>query len=184
MNESMGRWQFWIYFIGFNVTFMPQHWIGLLGMPRRIFTYYDELNLAALNLFSTAGVFIQAVGVLLLFVNVAWSLKKGAPAGRNPFGAGTLEWATESPPTEINFNRIPTIHSRDPLWVEARNIEEAAFGEQEPHIHMPPNSYWPIFTAFGATLTFVLFLTNLWWAPLIGIAWTAIGVINWAYEPV
>jgi cytochrome c oxidase subunit I len=184
IDERLGNWQFWIYFIGFNVTFMPQHWIGLLGMPRRIFTYYDELNLAALNLFSTIGVFIQAVGVLLLAVAVIHGLMRGRPAGRNPFGAGTLEWATESPPAEINFNRIPTIHSRDPLWVEASHIEEAAFGPVEPHIHMPPNSYWPIFTAIGATFTFVLFLTNLWWAPLLGIAWTAIGVINWAYEPV
>jgi cytochrome c oxidase subunit I len=184
MSERLGSWQFWIYFIGFNITFMPQHWIGLLGMPRRVFTYYDELNLAALNLFSTAGVFIQSVGVLLLLVNVVYSLKRGAPAGRNPWNAPTLEWATESPPLEINFNHTPTVRSRDPLWVEPHAIEATVFGPEEPHIHMPPNSYWPVFTACGAVLTFVLFLANIWWLPLVGVAWTAIGVINWAYEPV
>jgi cytochrome c oxidase subunit I len=184
MSERVGKWQFWIFFIGFNVTFMPQHWIGLLGMPRRIFTYSADLNLTALNQLSTAGVAIQAVAVIMLFGNVIWSIKRGAPAGRNPWNAATLEWATESPPVEHNFNQIPTVHSREPLWVEAKQIEDAAFGPMEPHMHMPPNSYWPIFTAFGVTLTFVLFMTNLWWAPLIGLAWTTIGAINWAYEPV
>ncbi|HSJ07572.1 MAG TPA: cytochrome c oxidase subunit I [Longimicrobiales bacterium] len=184
MSERLGSWQFWIYFVGFHVTFMPQHWIGLLGMPRRIFTYYDELNLGALNLLSTSGVLVQAVGVLLLFVNVIYSVKRGAPAGRNPFGASTLEWATESPPTAINFNTTPTVHSRDPLWVEADRIEATVFGPVEPHLHMPPNSFWPFLTAIGATATFILFMTNIWWMPLLGVIWTAVCVINWAYEPV
>jgi cytochrome c oxidase subunit I len=183
MSERLGNWQFWIYFIGFNITFMPQHWIGLLGMPRRIYTYYDDLNLADLNLLSTAGVFVQSVGILLLFYNVIHSYRKGAPAGRNPFHAATLEWATESPPTVHNFNTIPTVHSREPLWVEAEQVEAAAFGPVEEHMHMPPNSFWPLFTAFGAVMTFVLFLTNIWWMPLLGVIWTAIGTINWAYEP-
>jgi cytochrome c oxidase subunit I len=183
MSERIGKWQFWIFMIGFNMTFMPQHWIGLLGMPRRIFTYYDELNLAALNLLSTAGALVQVVGVGLLAINVVYSLRRGAPAGRNPWGAATLEWATESPPLVHNFNTTPTVHSRDPLWVEAERIEADTFGPMEPHMHMPPNSYWPIVTAFFVVLTFVLFLTNLWWPPLIGIVGTAIGAINWAYEP-
>jgi cytochrome c oxidase subunit I len=183
MSERLGSWQFWIYFIGFNMTFMPQHWIGLLGMPRRIFTYYDELNLAALNMLSTVGSLVQTVGVLLLALNMAYSLRRGRRAGRNPWGAATLEWATESPPVVHNFNRIPTVHSRDPLWVEAERIEADAFGPVEEHMHMPPNSFWPLVTAFFVVLTFVLFMTNLWWAPLVGIAGVAIGVINWAYEP-
>jgi cytochrome c oxidase subunit 1 len=76
------------------------------------------------------------------------------------------------------------VHSREPLWVEREQVEAAAFGEPEPHIHMPPNSYWPIFTAVGVVLGFGLFMTNLWWAPLIGLVWTAVGALNWAYEPV
>jgi cytochrome c oxidase subunit 1 len=184
LSESLGKWQFWLFFIGFNTTFMPMHWIGLLGMPRRIFTYAEELNLGGLNLLATAGVFVQATSVVLLAVNVILSLRRGAWAGPNPWHAATLEWATTSPPAAHNFNVIPTVHSREPLWVEAAQVEAAARGPVEPHMHMPPNSYWPIFTAFGAVLTFVLFLTNVWWMPLIGVAWTAIGTINWAYEPV
>jgi cytochrome c oxidase subunit 1 len=184
MDEKLGNVQFWLFFLGFNLTFMPQHWIGLLGMPRRIFTYSAELNVTGLNQLSTAGVFVQALGVLLLFANVIYSLKRGAPAGPNPWHAATLEWATTSPPAEHNFNRIPVIHSREPLWVEAAKVEDAARGTPEAHIHMPPNSYWPIFTAFGVVLTFALFLAGPWWAPLIGLAWATLGAINWAYEPV
>ena len=184
LSERLGRWQFWLFFIGFNTTFMPMHWIGLLGMPRRIFTYAEELNLGGLNLLATSGVFIQAASVVLLAVNVITSLRRGALAGPNPWHAATLEWATTSPPAVHNFNMIPTVHSREPLWVEAAQVEAAARGPVEPHMHMPPNSYWPIFTAFGVVLTFVLFLTHVWWLPLIGVAWTAIGTINWAYEPV
>jgi cytochrome c oxidase subunit 1 len=184
MSESLGKWQFWLFFIGFNMTFMPMHWIGLLGMPRRIFTYAEELNLEGLNLFATAGVFVQAAAVVLLAANVILSLRRGPRAGPNPWHAATLEWATTSPPAVHNFNVIPTVHSREPLWAEAAHVEAAARGPVEPHMHMPPNSYWPIFTGFGAVLTFVLFLTNIWWMPLLGVAWTALGVINWAYEPV
>jgi cytochrome c oxidase subunit I len=184
MNEKLGKIGFWIFFIGFNLTFMPQHWIGLLGMPRRIFTYSAELNLDGLNLLSTVGAYTQAISILLLFYNVIRSYRSGERAGPNPWGGATLEWATESPPAEHNFNRIPTIHSREPLWVEARKVEDCARGEMEPNMHMPPQSYWPIFTAMGATLTFALFLLPVWWGPLIGLTWTAIGVLNWAFEPV
>ena len=184
MNETLGKITFWLFFIGFNLTFMPQHWIGLLGMPRRIFTYSAELNLDGLNQLSTVGAYIQAISVLMLFYNVISSYRRGAVAGPNPWGGATLEWATTSPPAEHNFNRIPTVHSREPLWVEAAQVEAAARGTMEPHIHMPPQSYWPIFTAMGACLTFVLFLAPVWWGPLIGLTWTAIGVLNWAFEPV
>jgi heme/copper-type cytochrome/quinol oxidase subunit 1 len=159
------------------------HWIGLLGMPRRVFTYSSELNLGGLNMAATAGGVLSAIGVLLIYVNVARSLRKGEKAGRNPWGAATLEWATESPPVEHNFQRVPTVHSREPLWLERERIEEAAFGERES-FHMPPSSYWPVFTAIGVVGTFALFLTQVWWMPLLGVAWAAIGILNWAYEPV
>jgi cytochrome c oxidase subunit 1 len=182
MSEKLGKLQFWLFFIGFNVTFMPMHWIGLLGMPRRIFTYSADLNLTGLNQLATAGVFIQMLSVILLFANVLWSLKRGAPSGPNPWGAATLEWATTSPPPEHNFQRIPTVHTREPLWLEAGPIEDAARGTREAHIHMPPSSYWPILTALGTVATFALFMTHVWWAPLIGLAFTMIMAINWAYE--
>ncbi|MBR9989143.1 MAG: cytochrome c oxidase subunit I [Gemmatimonadetes bacterium] len=184
MNERLGKWQFWIYFIGFNVTFMPQHWIGLLGMPRRIFTYSADLNLASLNMLSTVGVFIQIAGVAMLAGNIIWSARRGRVASENPWNAATLEWATTSPPAEHNFNQIPTVHSREPMWVEADQVRASTLGPMEPHMHMPPNSYWPIFTAVGVVATFILFMTNIWWMPLVGLVWTVIGAINWAYEPV
>jgi cytochrome c oxidase subunit 1 len=184
MSEKIGKWNFWFYLIGLHMTFMPQHWIGLLGMPRRIFTYSAQLNLDGLNLLSSAGAFVQAIGALLLFYNVIYSLRRGQPAGPNPWNAATLEWATESPPVEHNFNRIPVVHSREPLWLEREPIEAAARGEPEPHIHMPNPSYWPILTAIGVNLTLMLMLAPVWWAPLVGLAWTAVCTVQWAYEPV
>jgi cytochrome c oxidase subunit I len=182
MSERIGKWQFWLFYIGMNLTFFPMHWIGLLGMPRRVFTYPENLNLGDLNLMVSIAAFIQGFAVLLLVYNMIYSAKRGKIAGRNPWNAPTLEWATESPPLEHNFQKIPTIHSRDPLWVEREAIERDTFGPVEP-MHMPPNSYWPIFTAVGVALTMMLFLAPSWWEPLVGLAWTAVGVINWAFEP-
>jgi cytochrome c oxidase subunit 1 len=132
---------------------------------------------------STVGGFLSGLGVLFIVFNMIRSLKRGAPAGRNPWNAATLEWATESPPVAHNFNRIPTVHSREPLWVEREPIEATVFAEPEP-LHMPPPSYWPILMAAGIVGTLALFFAPVWWAPLIGLAWTAVCIINWAYEPI
>jgi cytochrome c oxidase subunit 1 len=188
MSEKVGKLQFWLFVIGFNMTFMPQHWIGLLGMPRRTFTYSAELNVGGLNMLSTVGVAFQAVSILILLGNLIYSARKGAKASPNPWGAATLEWATESPPAEHNFNRLPLIHTREPLWLEAEPVEDAARGEMEPHIHMPPSSYWPIFTALGVVMTMALFMATgeharHWYMPLFGLVWVMIGAINWAFEP-
>jgi cytochrome c oxidase subunit 1 len=182
MSEKLGSWQFWLFFIGFNITFMPQHWIGLLGMPRRIFTYSADIGLTGLNQLSTAGVFVQMLGVILLAANVVWSLRRGQRAGPNPWGGATLEWATTSPPPEHNFNRIPQVHTREPLWLEARAIEDAARGELEPNIHMPHSSYWPILTGLFVVLTFVSFMTHVWWVTLVPLGMVMLCAINWAYE--
>jgi len=183
LNETLGKWSFWIYTIGLHLTFLPMHWIGLLGMPRRVFTYSSELGLGTLNAIASSGGFLSAIGVLLIYVNVVRSLKKGDRAERNPWGAATLEWATDSPPAEHNFNRTPTVHSREPLWLEREQIENTVRGPIEA-FHMPPSSYWPIVTAAGVVGTFMLFMTHIWWMPLLGVAWCAVGVVNWAYEPV
>jgi cytochrome c oxidase subunit 1/cytochrome c oxidase subunit I+III len=183
MNELLGKAFFWLFFIGMNVTFMPMHWTGLLGMPRRVFTYSSELGVDTLNLMSSVGGGLQAVAMLLLLANIIYSLKRGPVAGRNPWNAPTLEWATESPPVEYNFNTIPTVQTREPLWLEREAVEADAFGPVEP-MHMPPPSWWPIFTGFGVMLTMGLFMTQIWWAPLIGLAFTALGALNWAMEPI
>ena len=183
MDERLGKWSFWVYLLGLHATFLPMHWAGLLGMPRRVFTYSSELGVDTINMAATAGGFLSAIGVLLIFVNVVRSLRRGEPAGRNPWNAATLEWATESPPVEHNFQRLPTVHSREPLWLEREQIERDAFGAPEP-MHLPPPSYWPVLMALGIVGTFVLFLAPAWWAPLAGLAWVGVCWINWAYEPI
>jgi len=183
LSEKIGSWQFWTLFMGFNLTFFPQHFIGLLGMPRRVFTYSEELGLGGLNMLSTAGGYLTGVGVLLFLWNVLRTRKQVADAPANPWGAATLEWATESPPVEHNFNNTPTLHSREPLWHEPEPVIEAVRGPQRESFHMPPGSWWPMFTAVGVVLALGMFMAPMWWGPLVGLAWVAVGIVNWAYEP-
>ena len=108
LGEALGRWNFWIAFIGFNVAFFPMHILGLWGMPRRVYTYPAELGWGSLNLLSTIGAFVFALSFALLLWNVLQSLRRGEPAGDNPWGAGTLEWATSSPAAALQF-RLSTL---------------------------------------------------------------------------
>jgi cytochrome c oxidase subunit 1 len=116
LSERLGKWQFWLLAIGFNLTFGPLHVVGLLGMPRRIYTYDPGRGWEIWNLVASVGVAFQVVAVLLFVVNVLWALRRGAPAGDDPWDAWTLEWATASPPPEYNFETLPEVRSRRPLW--------------------------------------------------------------------
>lgn len=116
LDERLGRLSFWTIFAGFNVAFLPMHLTGLLGMPRRIYTYQEGMGWSGLNMITTIGAFILAIGVLILFVNVFVSLRSGQRAGPNPWDGPTLEWATPSPPPPYNFAVIPAVASRHPLW--------------------------------------------------------------------
>jgi cytochrome c oxidase subunit 1/cytochrome c oxidase subunit I+III len=116
MSESLGRWTFWLWVIGFNMTFIIQHVLGLNGMPRRIFTYPDIPGWGWMNMVSTIGVFFMGAGSLVLIWNIARSYFYGKVASDNPWDAWTLEWATSSPPPHENFLAVPPIHSRRPLW--------------------------------------------------------------------
>ncbi len=116
LSEKLGRLHFWIFLIGFNITFLPMHIPGILGMPRRIYTYDAGRGWDALNLISSLGVAVQAVGLLFFLWNFVSSLRRGTPAGDDPWDAWTLEWSTTSPPPEYNFETLPVVHSRRPLW--------------------------------------------------------------------
>ncbi len=116
LSEKLGMWNFWLIFLGMNLTFFPMHMLGLLGMPRRQWTYHEGLGWNLYNLISTVGAFMIAAGVAVFLVNAILSLVKGTRAGADPWDAWTLEWATTSPPAEYNFARTPVVRSRRPLW--------------------------------------------------------------------
>ncbi len=116
LSERLGRWHFWLFVVGFNLTFVPMHFAGMLGMPRRIFTYPADRGWDLWNLIATLGVPVQIAAVLLFVINIALALWRGERAGDDPWDAWTLEWATTSPPPEYNFETIPVVRSRRPLW--------------------------------------------------------------------
>jgi cytochrome c oxidase subunit 1/cytochrome c oxidase subunit I+III len=116
LSEKIGKWHFWLFFVGFNCTFFVFHFLGLLGMPRRVFTYPDLPYLGSLNMFSTISAFLFGISFLVFFWNIIYSLKYGEIAGNNPWKAWTLEWLTSSPPQQKNFETVPLVRSRRPLW--------------------------------------------------------------------
>ena len=116
LSERLGKLSFWLVFLGFNVTFFPQHILGLEGMPRRVYTYLPETGWGDLNLLSTVGAFILGLGVLVFVINLIMSRVSGPPAGDDPWGSDTLEWSTSSPPPPYNFQFIPTVSARAALW--------------------------------------------------------------------
>ena len=129
LGERLGNWHFWITFIGVNLTFMPMHWSGLYGMPRRIYTYDAGQGWDVYNLMSSIGAYIQAVGVILGFWNILRSRKTGEVAGNDPWGAPTLEWSIPSPPPDYNFAEIPLVTSRYPLW----DVKSPELTSEVPH---------------------------------------------------
>jgi heme/copper-type cytochrome/quinol oxidase subunit 1 len=116
LNDRLGKWSFWTMFISFNVTFFPMHLLGLMGMPRRVWTYDAGLGWGTLNLIVSIGSGIFGLGTGLTLINVIWSRRHGERAGSNPWNADSLEWATSSPPPEYNFAAVPIVTSRHPLW--------------------------------------------------------------------
>jgi cytochrome c oxidase subunit I+III len=139
LDERMGVWAFWLIFAGVNAVFFFMHLTGFYGMPRRVYTYLAGLGWEDLNLISTIGAFIIALGVLLYLFNVIKSLAGGEPASDNPWGAGTLEWATTSPPDPVNFRVTPAVRHLYPMWSEGAvsSMDQETLAIQEHYGLLP-----------------------------------------------
>jgi cytochrome c oxidase subunit 1 len=184
LSETLGKWHFWLTFVGMNLAFFPMHFSGLLGMPRRIYTYGAELGVTRLNQISTVGAFLIGISVLVLLWNLWRSRTKGEPAGNDPWQGATLEWAIPSPPPVYNFTVIPRVESRLPLWTTEHHGAMAPLPLTPPApIHVPGGSWWPLFTAVGLPLIAVAAISHQLWLVFVGLAVLIVGMYRWAYEP-
>ena len=170
-HEGWAQASFWVTFVGTIVTFFPMHLVGLDGMTRRVYTYHSGYGWSTSNLIETIGAFVLAVGLLMIFANLAWSRFRGAPSGPDPFYGGTLEWTTSSPPPPYNFAVIPTVSSPYPNWEPTETAVEVGESHETPTstvrdglldevVHMPSESGWPIVLAAVVSLLFVMLLTS------------------------
>jgi len=205
LNETWGRWNFWLMIIGMNLTFGPMHIIGLQGQPRRMYVWTENragegfFNLGFWNLVSTIGSFILGVGALLFLVNI-WVSRKNPPAPADPWDARSLEWITQNPPKEHNFDRTPTIHALDEFFHRKyedvgedgqHDYKQVRTGEQviaeeeanaDAHIHLPSPSYWPIILSFGMLVVcYGVIYSFLLLA--VGAAICILALFGWALEP-
>jgi cytochrome c oxidase subunit I+III len=196
LDESLGRWNFWLFFIGFNLTFFPMHILGLHGMTRRIYTYVAESGWGSLNLLATFGAILMTLSVLLFIANLVWSLKRGLVAGANPWGAATLEWATPSPPPCYNYLHVPTVLGRDALWddfelapvivglrTDAREVLTTALMDAHPQhtYELAGDSIWPLALALAAGGSFIGAIFTPWAIPL-GAALSALVLALWFWR--
>ena len=194
-SERLGRWHFWLFFIGVNLTFFPMHLLGLDGMPRRVYTYLPETGWGPLNLLATIGAITIAASVVAFLVNLIWSLLEGARAGEDPWEAPTLEWATGSPPPSYNFHLLPTVRSPSPLWDRAadapvvsglrtdmREILVTTMLDAVPdsRMRLPEPTIWPLVAAIATGITFIVLIFTPWGLPLGAVLITG-AFVGWGW---
>jgi cytochrome c oxidase subunit I+III len=205
-SERLGKWSFWLTFVGFNVTFFPMHIMGLLGMPRRVYTYPAGMGLEVYNLIATIGAFVLALGFLLFVVNVLYTIRFGPEAPRDPWGGDTLEWTLPSPPSFSLYPRIPTVSSRHPLWEDGpappaddfnRRVVEALdhrpeqwratilvdviTGEPQAIARLATPSYMPFVAALGVVLVTVVTIAKLFLLIPVGFLVSAAALVAWLW---
>jgi cytochrome c oxidase subunit I+III len=193
MSERLGKWNFWLAFVGFNVAFFPMHILGLMGMPRRVYTYLPEMGWGNLNLLSSLGAFMLFISFVVLLVNALRSAARGEIAADNPWDAGTLEWATASPPPPYNFSRIPFVTHREPLWdnrgslpvvtglaIDMRQLLSGTVTEAQPQLResSPTPTIWPLLSAVAVGGTFLGSIFTPW-AVVWGAFPIAGALIGW-----
>ncbi|MCA1735582.1 MAG: cytochrome c oxidase subunit I [Actinobacteria bacterium] len=204
LNERLGKWNFWLLFTGVNLAFFPMHIVGLKGMPRRVYTYPAGLGWDIYNLISTIGVVVVLVGIVVFLVNLVYSHFRGEPAGHNPWGGDTLEWASPSPPLQHQWSVPPIVRSRHPLWDQqsltsgdpanerltralaawplrwrAALVTGTSDAEPEEIFRVAGPSLWPFVAACGTVAIFGAELLKLRLGAFAGAAIVVIGVVGW-----
>ncbi|WP_213452083.1 cytochrome c oxidase subunit I [Rhizomonospora bruguierae] len=197
-HNGLGKWAFWLVFIGFNTTFFPMHVSGLLGMPRRVYTYPTGLGWDPWNLLATIGAYVLALGLILVATGVVQAIRRGPAAPDDPWGADTLEWATSSPPRPYNFAVIPQVHSLHPVWDE-RSREAMATGDvlaghravltseldgdREGPVEMPESSLLPFAAALGLLFVVLGLLWGQYWLAVLAAFAVFITLARWLWPP-
>jgi cytochrome c oxidase subunit 1 len=192
LSESWGKASFWPFFIGFNIIFMPQHFAGLMGMPRRVQTFEAGIGLEIWNFISTAGTFVMGAGMVMIVLGIVWAFRNGEPAGDDPWDARTLEWSTSSPPPHHNFDEQPVALDRDTWW--ARKYPETAHADDpslyEDHdydaggIHMPGQSWYPFLMALAVFIGGYGVMYDNWLLSILMGLVVVITTYGWAFEGV
>ncbi len=202
-HEGVGKLSFWLTFVGTCVTFFPMHIVGILGMPRRNYTYASGLGWSLLNFVESIGAYILAVGLVMIVANLVVSRFRGAVAGNDPFGGDTLEWSTTSPPPPYNYPVIPTVTSPYPMWdehdreLDNRRLDRGEglleLGHETPAttaedaildeiLSMPSHSIWPPLTALTLAGVFAMLVTAHYWIALGFLALGGLTLIGWHYK--
>jgi cytochrome c oxidase subunit I+III len=203
-SDRLGRWGFWLTFGGFNATFLTMHLTGLLGMPRRIYTFEAGLGWDGLNLLSSVGGFIMAIGVAVILLDFILHFRFGRPAPRNPWRADTLEWATSTPPAVYNFASIPEIGGRHPLWDDPALPESVAAGEHclrdvqngrrdtvgsdpvsgrlREVVHLPGNSWLPLQAAAILAVLCICLLVRVYPLALLAAIGAVALLLRWSWH--
>ena len=194
-SETLGRWHFWLFFIGFNITFFTMHFLGLHGMPRRVYTYGPDMHWQALSAFASSGVILMTAGLIVFLVNFFRSREIGEVAGNNPWGDSSLEWGTTSPPPAYNYLYPPTVNGRDALWdalpdqpvvvglrddIRETLVTHSLDTEPQHKDEDPGPSIWPFLASITISATFVGSIFTPWAIP-VGAPPVIITLIGWLW---